>query len=377
MDDGPGGLEAADDELVRLVGDLNRAGNRASCTVRGDLGVALQGDGPGKGRATVEADGADPARHPELQSRRVGRVRGGRPQRESRRATAVNVGILEARAGDGDGVRVDTRPDDVELAAVGDEDGAVAELRRGRNHQASRAGGGDRVVLRADGHRAGVARVGAGPGDGALGARARLIGVDEDRAGADQGSRDGEAGGCRDHAHRGGRGDGDHGVAEGAGRGLEDALVDIRRAGVGVGAGEGELARAGLGQADVTDDRTAEETGGVARRDVGLVEVDRQGRQVRARVLDRSGVGAAAGETHQRLVVSVEVEGADPGGCEVEDRVVRQAVVGAQVGEALVLTDGDAEGGTATREDHVTVALAGDQATGHVELAAELEGIGQ
>ena len=382
LDDGAVGLQAADHEVVGVVGDLDGTGQRAGVAVGGDLGVAGEGDRAGQGRATVDAEGADAAGHPELVAARIGRERRGGPQGRGGGAAAGGVGVLEARARDADVVREGRRGVEHQLTAVLDDDVRGAQLGRIGDLDAARARGGHGGIGGAEGQGAGVEGVGGRKGHVAVAARAELVRIDEDRAGARQGTRHRDAGAAADDAEgRGGR-DGDEGGRHVAGAGggeLEGALVDVGRARVGVGAREGELAVAGLGQADdarAVRDRAGIIAGGEARGEVGLAEVDGEGRGGAGdAVADGRRVGVAL-QTHHGLAEAVEVEGGVARAAEVEHQARGQALVGAQH-HGVGLGEADARGAAAAGVDDEALALAED-ADGRVDVdrTGDLEGVG-
>ena len=280
LDDRASALQAADDEDVGVIRHLDRTGERAGRVVGGDLGVAGQGDGTGEGRAAVDAEGADAARHPELVPAHVIGEGRRRPERRGGEAATIGVGILVAGARDADIVREGRRRREEELAAVLDDDVGRTQLGRVGEREAGRAGRGHGAVLRADGQGAGIGVIGGGEGDLTLTGRAELVRVDEDRTGASQGTgHDGVAGVAGDAEGRGRRhGDGGGPHVGRARRGeFEDARVDVGRAGVGIGAREGELAVSGLGQAHgarTVGDHAGEGAVGETGGEVRLVEVD-------------------------------------------------------------------------------------------------------
>ena len=383
LGDGGVGLQAAHHEVVGVVRDLDRTGERAGGVVGGHLGVAGEGDGAREGRAAVDAEGADAARHPELRASGVVGEGGDRLQGRGGRAAAGGVGVLVARARDGDVVRERQRGVEHDLTAVLDDQVGRTELVGARRDDAGGAGVADGVVLGTQGQGAGVGGVGARKGQRALAGGAGLVEVGVDRAGAGERAGHGDVGAAADDAQGGRRGDRDERVAHdgGAGRGeLERTRVDVGRAGVGVGAGERELARAGLGEGDgagAVGDGAGEVAGRVTRREVGLVEVDGQERGGgRDAVRDRDGVRVAL-QAHDGLVEAGQVEGRVGRAAEVEHHAGGETLVATE-NHGVGLRHADPRGGAAAGVDHETVALAeGADRRVDVQRAGELQGVGQ
>ena len=382
LDDGLGAV-AADDEDVGVIRHLDRTGERAGRVVGGDLGVAGQGDGTGEGRAAVDAEGADAARHPELVAAGVVDEGRGRPERRRGQDAAIGVRILVAGARDADIVREGRRRREEELAAVLDDDVGRTQLGRVGEREAGRAGRGHGAVLRADGQGAGIRVIGGGEGDVTLAGRAELVRVDEDRTGAGQGTgHDGVAAVAGDAEGRGRRhGDGGGPHVGRARRGeLEDARVDVGRAGVGIGAREGELAVSGLGQAHgarTVGDHARIIAGGEARGEVSLVEVEGERRGgAHEAVTDRRGVAVTL-QAHQGLTEASQVEGGVRRAAEVEHQAGGQAFVRAEH-RGVGVREADALGGAATRVDDEAVALTErTHGRGDVERAGDPEGVGE
>ena len=282
-DDGGRTGAAADDQAVRQVGAADRAGDGRAGGPGHDLGVAIGGDVTGDDFAAVEAEGADAAL--------AGRGVAGEVQAERRRAAVgLRVAVAPTRDGEVVGVRAALHPD---LGAVLDDHVGRAEGVAVRDDDALRVRGRDARGGRLEDVGAGEAGVVAGEGHGTGARRAGNVGVDADRAGAGDvrgqgqvGVRAGDlqrrAGG---HVYRGVGGQ-DRGAAQ-----FERAGSQVGAAGVRVDAGQDQVARAGLVEADEAEaGRAVGEDAGVGGldrvhevRDAGGVRQRvRKGRRVRA-----------------------------------------------------------------------------------------------